>query len=116
MRSNTDTPDTPDTMTNGAAWAAILAASVGCFSFGLLVDLVELSKHVKTAMTFYNPVGDLSGKSTVAVGIWLMVWVALHRRWRGRNHAKAGVIGRAAICLVLLSMLMTFPPLFDLLG
>ncbi len=113
MQSNTDTPDT---LTNGAAWAAILAASVGCFSFGLLVDLVELSNHVKTAMVFYTPVGDLSGKSTVAVAVWLIVWVALHRRWRGRNHAKAGMIGRAAICLVLLSMLMTFPPLFDLLG
>ena len=55
--------DQPGHIPNGGAWAAILAAGVGCASIGLLIDLVEASKSFSAALTLSKAVGDLSGKT-----------------------------------------------------
>ncbi|HEY1685482.1 MAG TPA: hypothetical protein VGG19_12020 [Tepidisphaeraceae bacterium] len=99
--------------TNGSAWAAILAAAISCVAFGALVDLAEASGRVSHMLSFYNPAGDLSGKSCVAIVIWLFVWGWLHVRWRNRN-ITSGKLGVVAIVLILLSLLATFPPFFNL--
>ena len=65
----TSTDSTPQYF-DGPVWAAIISASAGCAAFGLLVDLAEASKSFSNALNFYNPTGDLSGKSTVAVVSW----------------------------------------------
>jgi hypothetical protein len=44
--------------------------------------------------------------------VWLAVWAILHARWRNRDVALAR-INAAALLLLGLSLLMTFPPLAD---
>jgi hypothetical protein len=112
MQSPTDSSNFP----NGGAWAAILAAAIGCVAFGLLVDLTEASKAASNALNFYNPVGDLSGKSIVAVVVWLIAWAVLHARWNNRAVRSPGKVAMLTFALLFLSLLAVFPPFFGLLG
>ena len=104
----------PDPLPNGSAWAAILAAGVGCAVFGLLVDLAEASKAISAALNFYKPSGDLSGKSTIAVVVWLIAWAVLHARWKSRSIQSAGRIMAITLVLILLTLIAVFPPFFEL--
>lgn len=98
----------------GPAWAAIVAAAIGCALFGLLVDLSEAFKGVSRALNFYNPSGDLSGKSTIAVAGWLVAWVILRVSWKGRNIERPGRLMVVCVVLLLLALLATFPAVFGL--
>jgi len=111
----TPTPDDFRAHPNGPAWAAILAAAIGCATMGLLVDLAEVSKSISNSLNFYNPVGDLSGKSIGAILAWLIAWAALHAGWKNRNIQRAGMVAAVSILLVLAALAMTFPPIFGLL-
>jgi len=102
-------------MPNGAAAAAILACGVGSFGYALLVFLSEMSGAVGSALNFYDPTGPLSGKTTVAVLVWLVVWFALDRRWRAIDVDFARVF-RLSLVLIALAFLGTFPPVFTLFG
>jgi hypothetical protein len=44
---------------------------------------------------------------------WLAAWAILHARWRNRTVVFAG-INAAALVLLLLGVLLTFPPIADL--
>jgi hypothetical protein len=101
---------------DGSAWAAILAAAIGCFGFGILVDLSEGSKTCKRLLSFYKPSGDLSGKSTIAVVIWLIVWAILHVKWKRKNLTSALTIAIVSSVLILLALVMTFPAFFGMFG
>jgi hypothetical protein len=112
--------DTPDAIVkrlpNGCAWASILAAGAGCAAFGLLVDLAQASKPVSNQLNFYKPSGDLSGKTIVAIVLWLIVWVILHARWKNRNIESSGKIMALTLILILLALIAVFPPFVDLLA
>jgi len=108
------TASTETSSPTGSAWATILAAGIGCFAFGVLVDLAELSKSISAKLNIYNPAGDLSGKSTLAVIIWLAAWGILHARWKGRTIQSTGRVTAITICLILLAIVATFPPFIDL--
>lgn len=97
---------------NGSGAAAILAAGTGCCALGVLAILADGVPWMKSAMTFYRPTGPLSGVTTCAVLVWLLLWVILDWRWRRRNVG----MGTIAAALVLLGMglLLTFPPFADL--
>ena len=84
--SMTETENIP----TGPAWAAILSAGFGCLSFGILVDLAEASPKISIALNFHNPTGDLSGKSTIAVAIWLITWFILHMIWKKQTPKSPG--------------------------
>ncbi|HSU68280.1 MAG TPA: hypothetical protein VLJ39_15485 [Tepidisphaeraceae bacterium] len=99
---------------NGPVWAGVLAAGIGCAAFGVLVDLCEASKGISKALNFYNPTGDLSGKTTVAILVWLLAWGALAAAWKRREFRSGGTILTITIVLVLLSILAVFPPFIDL--
>ena len=101
---------------NGAAWAAVLAASIGCACFGLLADLTELSPRFKAVCNIYNPSGDLAGKSTGAVIVWVVVWVILHLSWRSVSLKHSRLVAAIAVVLILASLAATFPPTFELLA
>lgn len=103
-----------ETLPNGSAWAAILAAGVGCAALALVIDLAEAFKSVSHALNFYNPTGDLSGKTTVAVLVWLMVWAVLHARWKNRSIQSPGKIMAVTLILILLALIAVFPPFFGL--
>jgi multisubunit Na+/H+ antiporter MnhE subunit len=64
-------------------------------------------------MVFYKPTGPLSGVTTCAVVIWLVVWMVLDRRWRTRDVALGKTV-TVAVTLLGLSVLLTFPPVADL--
>jgi len=99
---------------NGSAWAAILAAGIGCASFGFFVDLAEASKAVSNRLNLYNPAGDLSGKSTAAVIVWLVAWGILNAKWKRRAIESPGWIMMITLLLVLAALVATFPPIIDL--
>lgn len=100
---------------NGSGSAAILAAGIGSFVLGLLTTLNEASAAVSGALNFYNPVGPLSGKTGVAVVVWLVAWGLLARAWKDRD-VDFGKVWGAALTLVILGLLGTFPLVFDLFG
>jgi hypothetical protein len=103
-----------ETIANGAAGAAMLAASLGCFVLGVLAVAGDGSKAVARLLTFYRPTGPLSGVSTMAIVVWLAAWIASNRLWRGKTVAIGKVSG-AAFVLLALGLLLTFPPIEDLL-
>jgi hypothetical protein len=112
--SQAHTAAPPTDLTNGSGAAAILATGIGALALALIAIAANKVAWVKSAMTFYKPTGPLSGVTTSAVIVWLVVWVFLESRWRKRQVAM-GRIGAAAFVLLALSLLLTFPPIADLL-
>jgi hypothetical protein len=104
----------PEKMTNGAAWAAILAAGLGCFALGVLIDLGEGTKFFSKALNFYDPVGNLSGKTTVGIFFWLIAWAILHARWKNQTIQATGKIMALTLVLVLLAIIASCPLFFGL--
>lgn len=99
--------------TNGSAAAAILAAGIGCAALAILAIAGDTSLRIKSALVFYRPTGVLSGVSSCAVLVWLVAWGILEWRWR-RRTVKATRITVAALALLLLALVLTFPPVADL--
>jgi asparagine N-glycosylation enzyme membrane subunit Stt3 len=97
---------------NGGSLAAFLAAGIGSFAMGAFVILNAAG--IFAAPSFYAPVGGLSGRSTLAVVVWVVAWFWLHRRWRGREM-EARTVYLATFALTALGVLATFPPLWELL-
>lgn len=89
---------------NGIAGAAMLGAGVGSFALGLLTFLTKISSTIETALDFYHPTGPVSGITTLAVIVWLVAWVVLHRLWRNRqvDFRKAYFVALILVCLGLL--------------
>lgn len=113
----TQEPSAPSRTTylpNGPAGAAILSAAVGCCALGVLAVVADASKPVARFFTFYRPTGPLSGVTTTAILLWLVLWLVLSRLWRTKTIAIAKV-NALAFALLLLGILLTFPPFADLL-
>jgi hypothetical protein len=92
--------------------ASILGAGIGAFAMGLFVVLNEADIFV--APTLYPPAGGVTGRTTLAVVVWLLSWVVLHRVWKGRE-LKGGLVYTATLILIVLGILGTFPPAWKLL-
>jgi hypothetical protein len=97
----------------GKALAALVAAGVGCVALGVLTTLAELSPGLKNVLNFYDPVGPLSGKTTVAIIVWLIAWYALARRWAARPPAMTSALV-ATFVLIGVGFVGTFPLFFAL--
>jgi len=98
---------------NGSGAAAILSAGIGAFALAVLSIAADKSALVKSSLNFYAPTGPLSGVTTVAILLWIVTWVILEGRWRSRTVA-IGRINAAALALLGLGLLLTFPPLADI--
>jgi len=98
---------------NGAGMAAILAAGIGCAALGLFAFLADASPRIGAFVDVYPPSGALSGVTSAAILVWLASWYVLARRWAGRNVA----VGRCTLAYALLAvgLLLTSPPVMDLL-
>jgi hypothetical protein len=101
-----------ETKPDGPVAAAIIAAGVGTFALGLFTTLAEASARIKDFLNIYDPVGPLSGKTTLAVAAWLGTWAVLHRLLRGRSIRLTTAMTIGAVLLVL-GLLGTFPPFFE---
>lgn len=110
----TTTPAPASTsQTNGAGAAAILAAGIGSFLLSILAIAGDKSAALKSFFIFFKPTGPLSGVTTCAIVAWIATWIVLHVRWHRRAMAL-GRINGVAFALLLLSLLLTFPPIADL--
>ena len=103
-----------DTIANGPAAAAILAAGIGCFAVGLFALAGDAFPTAARFFTFYKPTGALSGVTTSAIVVWLLSWFALSRQWGTKSVALGWVILVSSVLLAL-SLMLTFPPFMDLL-
>jgi hypothetical protein len=102
---------------NGSAWAALLAAGIGGFAFGILTDISECSTGAsKFLQRCYPPAGSLSGVAVYAVLIWMLVWIALHLRWNNRQIQNQRLLMAGIILLMLAAFITTFPPFYELIG
>ncbi len=98
---------------NGAGAAAILAAGTGAFLLAVFAIAGDKVASLKSFFTFSNPTGPLSGVTTCTVVGWLIAWAVFHGLWRRRDVAIRPV-AIAAVVLLILSLLLTFPPIVDL--
>lgn len=96
----------------GPVSAAILAGGVGALFLGLLTTLAEASTDIKDFLSFYDPVGPLSGKTIGAIVLWLITWGALHLMWKDRAVESTRVLV-ASLVLIGLGVLGTFPIFFQ---
>jgi hypothetical protein len=101
---------------NGPAAAALLAGGIGSAAMGLITLIYELDDQsgFSKSMTWYKPVGGLSGKSSWAIIIFFVAWAILHFVWKDRNTNFAR-ISSLAIALLFVGLIGTFPPVWHLL-
>ena len=98
---------------NGPAAAALIGAGLGVLFLGLFTTLSEVSTGLHDWLSFEDRVGPLSGKTTMAVVLWLVAWALVSvPLWR-RNLSYVAVTG-ATVVLVVLGLIGTFPKFFQL--
>lgn len=110
---STQVESTNTHVANGPALAAFLAAGIGASALGLVVILNEAALF--TAPSIYRPAGGVSGRTTIAVVIWLIAWIVLHNQWKGRD-IKPGRVNVLALVLTGLGILLAFPPLWKIIA
>ncbi|HEV8650017.1 MAG TPA: hypothetical protein VG276_11580 [Actinomycetes bacterium] len=98
---------------NGGVVAAIVAAGLACAIFGSLVVATAASPAIAKLMTFYWPAGPLTGKSTVTIVAYLVIWPNLHYRLRDR-HLDLYKAFLFTLFLVGLGLVGTFPPFYQM--
>ena len=100
-------------LTNGAAAAAVMASAIGSFILGIATILKENIHSVEKLMNFYDPVGPLSGATIIALLLWIISWIVLHVIWKNKE-VKFDKVFMAGTLLIILGLVGTFPPFFDL--
>ena len=113
MDANTDIKRETLRLPNGSGAAAILAAGIGAGVLGVFALASDALPAVNRFFQFSQASGDLSGVTTTAVIVWLLCWLGLSRRWRGRD-VNLFPINLAAMVLLVAGLLLTFPPFMDL--
>ncbi|MEK7281498.1 MAG: hypothetical protein AAB037_04000 [Chloroflexota bacterium] len=96
---------------NGAAAAAVLSSSFGVFVLGLLTTLAAASAGINKWLNWYDPTGPLSGKTTLAGIMWLVVWPVGHY-WLRNKEVKFTRVTQVSIILIVVGLLLMFPPVF----
>jgi peptidoglycan biosynthesis protein MviN/MurJ (putative lipid II flippase) len=99
---------------NGSAAAAVLSASIGCAVLGACALAGDASAAMGRALNWYRPTGPLSGVTDIAIITWLATWAILAKRWTRREVSMRRVNWICA-ALLLVAVLLTFPPFMDLL-
>ncbi|HBK05373.1 MAG TPA: hypothetical protein DDZ81_05855 [Acetobacteraceae bacterium] len=104
----------PIGLPTGPGAAAILAAGIGSLALGVFSFAGDAVPAINRAFIFWQPSGALSGVTITAIVIWLVSWFGLSRRWAGRDVAL-GTVNVAAFVMLVVALLLTFPPFMDLL-
>ena len=110
----TTSNSTAPTIPNGSGAAAMLAAAISSLVLAVLALAGDKSASIKNTLNFYKPTGPLSGVTTVAIVVWFLAWGVLEWRWGNRSVAMSR-INRVSLALLILGILLTFPPVMDLL-
>lgn len=109
----TDQASESTVLTNGSGAAAVLAAGIGSFALAVFAIAGDKIVWFGKSMMFYRPTGPLSGVTTSAIVVWLVAWAILEWNWRKKTVGMKGIV-TAALVLLFLGLLFTFPPLADL--
>jgi hypothetical protein len=96
----------------GPISAAILAGGVGSAALGVFTTLAEASEGFKDWLSFKDRVGPLSGKTILAVVVWLVSWAVLHVLLRRKEYETRRAL-TIALVLIALGVLGTFPTFFQ---
>ena len=99
----------------GFAMAAILSGAIGCFVLGVAIVLAQYSPVIKTFLTWSNPVGPLSGKTSVGIIAWLVSFFILIPLWKNKL-VNIKLIMKISYILLILAFLFSFPTFFELFG
>jgi hypothetical protein len=110
MEEQSDSPSIP----NGSASAAILSAGIGILLFSITAFVGDKSAAIKADLNFYKPTGPLSGVVTIGLASWLLSWFIFGKAWSDKNVSAKGVCV-IAIVLLVVGLLLTFPPFVDLI-
>lgn len=110
----TTSNSTAPTIPNGSGAAAMLAAAISSLVLAVLALAGDKSASIKNTLNLYKPTGPLSGVTTVAIVVWFLAWGVLEWRWGNRSIAMSR-INRVSLALLILGILLTFPPVVDLL-
>jgi hypothetical protein len=81
---------------------------------GICAFAADAVPAIGHAFIFWTPTGALSGVTMTAITVWLVSWFGLSRRWGTRDVSLIRV-NVAAFVMLLAALLLTFPPLMDLL-
>jgi hypothetical protein len=103
------TQDKPE----GPVSAAIIATGVGATALGVLTTLAEASTSIKDWLNWNSGVGPLSGKTILAVAVWIVAWAVLHLTMRGKRYETRPAL-IIALVLIGIGVLGTFPTFFQL--
>jgi hypothetical protein len=96
----------------GPISAAIIAAGIGATALGLLTTLAAASSSINNWLRWDTGVGPLSGKTSLAVIVWVVAWVGLHLAMRNtRVETRRALV--IALVLIGLGVLGTFPTFFE---
>jgi hypothetical protein len=96
----------------GPVAAAILAGGIGCLALGVFTTLAEASLDIKDWLQWSDRVGPLSGKTVMAVIVWLIAWAVLHVVYRAKPFETRRAL-TIALVLVALGVVGTFPTFFQ---
>jgi hypothetical protein len=98
-----------------AMGASMIASGIGSLVLGIAIVLAEVNVDIKTFLTWNNGVGPLSGKTGVAVIAFIVSWAALHYAFQ-RKAINLTTSFFVTLVLVVLGLLLTFPPVFMAFG
>ena len=98
---------------NGPGAAAILSSAIGCFALGVIAVMADKIQPIARLLNLYRPTGPLSGVTTLAISIWVIIWLVLHALWH-RRDVQLKQINLMSILLLIGGLLLTFPPVADL--
>lgn len=96
----------------GPIAAAIIAGGVGAAALGVVTTVAEASTDVKDALEWNADVGSLSGKTLVAVIVWLVAWAVLHVMLRQRPYETRRALV-VSLVLIGVGVVGTFPTFFQ---
>jgi hypothetical protein len=102
-------------MRNGPSAAAILAAGIGLAVTGIVSAAAEAISEWSAMLVWSKPVGALSGKTTIGIAAWLVSWLVLGLLWKDRE-VRFGQILVISAALLAVGLLLTFPPVFELIA
>lgn len=83
-----------------------------CRALGVFTTLAEARSSIKDWLSWKDDVGPLSGKTGMAVIVWLIAWAVLHAVYRDRPFESRRAL-TIALVLVGLGALGTFPIFFQ---
>lgn len=97
----------------GPVAAAFLASGIGAVVLGILTTLAEASDGVASGLEWSKSVGNLMGKTILAVAAFAVSWVILHVVLRDKDLDPRKVFTWTAVLLAI-GFLLTFPTFFQL--